>query len=153
MKKLLSASLLLLAVLGNIMVSSSAKAVPTSTLSVTVSGLKNQRGQVCLSLFASGKGFPGSKGAVQTQCIKATATTLVVEFPNFKFGNYAVAVFHDTNGSGILHRNFLGIPTEEFGFSQNPTILTGAPKFEDAAVFVAGPQTKIEIQLQTFLGG
>jgi uncharacterized protein (DUF2141 family) len=153
MKKLLSASLLLSAILGNTMVLSSALAVSSSTLSVTISGLKNQKGQVCLSLFASGRGFPGSKGAVQAQCVKATATPIVVEFPNLKSGNYAVAVFHDTRGNGIPTRNFLGIPTEEFGFSQNPTILTGAPKFEDAAVFVAGPETKIEIQLQTFFGG
>ncbi len=142
MKRLLLASFLLLAVAGNTMVSP-AKAASDSNLTVTVSGLKNQRGRVCLSLFASGRGFPGSKGAVQAQCVNATTTPLVVEFPNLKSGNYAVAVFHDTSGKGILRRNFLGIPTEEFGFSQNPTILTGAPKFEDAAVFVAGPKTDI----------
>lgn len=149
----LSVSFLLLAIFGNTMVLSSAKAVSSSTLSVTISGLKNQRGQVCLSLFASQRGFPGnSKQAVQARCVKAEDTPVAVQFSNLKTGNYAVAVFHDANNDGKLNRNFLGIPTEGFGFSQNPRVLTSAPQFEDAAVLVAGSETNIDIKLQYFFG-
>lgn len=154
MMQRLRASLLLLAIFGNLMVSSSAKAVSHSNLTVTISGLKNQRGQICLSLFSSPQGFPGgSDRAVQTNCVKVADTPLAVRFQNLKVGNYAVAVIHDTNSDGTLNRNGLGIPTEGFGFSQNPKILTGPPQFGDSAVLVAGPQTDIQIQLLYFLGG
>ncbi len=144
-----AASLLLMSVIGNLIVSSSARAVANSNLTVSINGLKNQRGQVCLSLFSSGKGFPTSSGrAVQSRCLKVADSALTDRFQNLKAGNYAVAVFHDANGDGTLNRNVLGIPTEKFGFSQNPRIFTGPPKFGDSAVLVAGPETKIQIQLQ-----
>jgi uncharacterized protein (DUF2141 family) len=76
---------------------------------------------------------------------------MVLTFKNLKPGSYGVAVLHNAKGDGKLHRNFLGIPTDGFGFSRNPTILTGPPKFEDSAIFVAGSSTNIEIELM-YLG-
>ncbi len=67
-----------------------------------------------------------------------------------KAGNYAVAVFHDQNNDRILNNNVFGIPKEGFGFSRNPEIRTGAPKFSEAAFLVAGPNTNIQIQLKYF---
>jgi len=163
-----SAHVLLLSVVGNLLMPShantisnslsrepvnflQAEALSNSNLLITIQGLKSQRGQVCLSLFANGRGFPNREAdAVQARCVKATITPLVVAFENLQPGSYAVAVFHDVNGSGKLHRSVLGIPTEEFGFSQNPRIVAGPPKFGDSAVFVAGSETDIQIQLQSF---
>lgn len=153
MKQRLTISLLFLAVTSNLMVLSSAKAVSNSSLTVMVNGLKNQRGQVCLTLFATGRGFPSNRDrAVRASCIKAANAPLAVTFPNLKAGSYAVAVFHDANNDGNLNSNGLGIPTERFGFSQNPVIRTGPPKFGDAAVIVAGTETNIQIQLQSLFG-
>lgn len=68
-------------------------------------------------------------------------------------GSYAIAVIHDANNDGTLNRNLLGIPTEGFKFSRNPTILMGSPRFVDSAFLVAGSITNIQIQLQYLLGG
>jgi uncharacterized protein (DUF2141 family) len=46
-------------------------------------------------------------------------------------GNYALAVIHDANANGRLD-TFAGIPREGFGFSRNPPIRFGPPKFEEA---------------------
>lgn len=147
MKKLIT-SAFAIAVSLNLMVPSVIGALNKSALNIKLDGLKNQRGQVCLSLFASSKGFPDSKnGAVEAKCVKITNTAMLITFNNLKVGNYAVALFHDVNGDGKLNRNALGIPTEEFGFSQNPAIITGLPKFSDSAVLVAG-STNIQIQLK-----
>jgi uncharacterized protein (DUF2141 family) len=122
-------------------------------LSVELAGLKNQKGQVCFSVFSSNKGFPDNgKRALQAQCVKLATTPQKITFPNLKAGNYAIAVIHDVNSDGTLNRNALGIPTEGFGFSNNPVIRTGPPKFADSAVLVAGSSTNIQIQLQYFLG-
>jgi uncharacterized protein (DUF2141 family) len=126
----------------------------SSNLIVTVNGLRKQSGQVCLSLFSSDRGFPSNSGsALQAQCVRVGSTPLAITFQNLKAGSYAVAVIHDVNDDNTLNRNFLGIPTEGFGFSRNPKILTGPPKFTDSVVLVNGSSTNIQIQLQYFLGG
>jgi uncharacterized protein (DUF2141 family) len=134
------------------MVSTIAQANPPSNLTVTIGGLQNRQGKVCVSLFASSQGFPdrGDK-AIRAQCVAVGEKQTAVTFRNLALGNYAVAVFHDRNANGKLDRNFLGIPTEGFGFSRNPTIRTGAPKFSEVAVFIAGSSNTAQVQLQYLL--
>ena len=129
----------------------SAKASSNSNLSVEIDGFRNQKGQVCISLFGSSKGFPNNRDRViQRQCSKITESSVKVSFGNLKAGNYAVAVVHDQNNDLKLNRNDLGMPTEGFGFSRNPEVSTSAPKFNDAAFLIAGPNTNIQIKLKYF---
>ena len=51
-------------------------------------------------------------------------------------GQYAVNAFHDENGNGELDTNLFGIPTEGYGFANDPRTTFGPPDFEDAAVNV-----------------
>jgi uncharacterized protein (DUF2141 family) len=119
---------------------------------VEIEGLQDQRGQICLSLFSSGQGFPNSSDrALEAICIPATAEPLVATFDNLAAGTYAVAVIHDANRDGRLNCNFLGIPQEGLGFSRNPKILFGPPRFRDSAIAVNAPNTKICIQVQYLL--
>ncbi|MDY7021081.1 MAG: DUF2141 domain-containing protein [Cyanobacteriota bacterium] len=125
------------------------EATTESSLNVEIKGLKDQQGQVCLSLFSSRQGFPDSKeNALQTQCIQLGTDEPKISFENLTPGNYAVAVFHDKNSDQNLNLNSLGIPTEGFGFSRNPTVLAGPPQFDDTAVAVATARNDIQIQLQ-----
>ncbi|MEH1797270.1 MAG: DUF2141 domain-containing protein [Nostoc sp.] len=151
MVKGLRVSMLLLAVIGNLAWSFSAKANFNGKLTVEIDGLKNKQGQVCASIFASSEGFPSDRNrGLQKQCIKINNTPLPITFENLKAGSYAVAVFHDQNNDRILNTNVFGIPKEGFGFSRNPEIRTGAPKFSEAAFLVAGPETNIQIRLKYF---
>ncbi|WP_193199499.1 DUF2141 domain-containing protein [Nostoc sp. MG11] len=151
MLKKLRFSILLLAVMGNVASSLSAKASFNGKLAVEIDGLKNKQGQVCVSIFASSQGFPNNRDRVlQKQCTKITDTPLLVNFENLKAGNYAVAVIHDQNNDRTLNRNGLGMPIEGFGFFRNPEVRTSAPKFGEAAFLVAGPNTNIQIQLKYF---
>ena len=43
-------------------------------------------------------------------------------------GRYTVALYHDENGNKEFDRNFLGIPSEGYGFSNNPGFSFGKPK-------------------------
>ena len=141
--------------LGNLLSLQSAQGiVSTGNLTVNIGGLKNQKGQICFSLFDSSKGFPGDKNrALEAKCVKLKNASVPFKLGSVKAGSYAVAIFHDVNGDGTLNRNSFGIPKEGFGFSGNPRIITGPPKFSDSAVIVAGTNTNIDIQLQYFLGG
>lgn len=144
----------LLAAMSSLMIPAIAQANPASNLTVTINGLQNQQGQVCVSLFANSQGFPDrGDRAIRAQCVPVAKGQTAVTFRNLALGNYAVAVFHDRNRNGVLDRNFLGIPKEGFGFSRNPTIRTGAPRFSEVAVFIAGTNNTAQVQLQYLLGG
>ncbi len=120
-----------------------------NNLKVKIIGIKKKQGQLCLSLFNCKQGFPnnGDK-AIQTSCIEVTDTQATINFANLESGSYAVAVFHDENNDGVLNFNWLGIPIEGFGFSNNPRLLKGIPKFENSAVMVKDSDTEIEIKLK-----
>lgn len=140
------------AALGSVSIAPQANAVSKGNLTIAIEGLRNQRGQVCLNLFDNSQGFPvKSDRAVKAECVRLNGTPPVVTFRNLKAGSYAIAVIHDANNDGTLNRNALGIPTEGFGFSRNPRIVTGPPKFSESAVIVVGARTNIQIRLQYFL--
>lgn len=52
-------------------------------------------------------------------------------------GRYVVAAFQDLNGNGELDRNFLGVPTEPYGFSKVPPSKWRAPSFGEIATRLA----------------
>jgi uncharacterized protein (DUF2141 family) len=143
----------LLPILGSFLFLTSARADFNGNLTINVAGVKNQSGKICASLFSGSQGFPSdSQKAVKSECIKITENPQKLTFKNLKPGNYAVALIHDANEDGMINTNSFGIPIEGFGFSNNPTILTGPPKFNQAAVFVAGSNTDLQIKMQYFLG-
>lgn len=123
----------------------------SSSLTVAIDGLRNQNGQVCLSLFSQAEGFPGrSDRAITVECIQTNEASRGVTFRNLNLGSYAVALYHDANADGRLNTGFFGIPTEGFGFSRNPQISTGAPRFQDTALRLTSPSTSIQIQMNYF---
>jgi uncharacterized protein (DUF2141 family) len=148
MLKKIAVSMMLLATVGNFTFSSTTQASFQGKLTVNIDGLKNQKGQVCINLFASSQGFPSDRQRVfKQQCTKISEIPLQVSFENLPAGSYAVAVIHDENSDRTLNRNSLSMPTEGFGFSRNPEVRTKAPKFSETAFLVAGPNTNIQIQM------
>jgi len=64
-------------------------------------------------------------------------------------GEYALSVFQDVNDNGKLERNFIGIPKEPAGLSNNVRPRFGPPKYQAAAFTVAvGTVTEQKIELQ-----
>ena len=62
-----------------------------------------------------------------------TGDSLEVVIPDVQPGEYAIAVFQDTNGNGQLDLGTNGIPTEPWALS-NGAGTSGAPSFDDAAI-------------------
>lgn len=54
-------------------------------------------------------------------------------------GIFAIGLYHDENGNRKFDKNFLGLPAEPYGISNDPTLLLARPKHEDAA-FTVGPE-------------
>ena len=68
----------------------------------------------------------------------------VIDLPE---GIYAIALFVDANKNLKIDKNFLGIPKEQFGFSNNVMGRLSAPSFEQAKFKVEG-NTLQNIQLK-----
>ena len=65
-------------------------------------------------------------------------------------GRYAVSVFHDQNSNAKLD-TFLGVPREGFGFSRNPVIRFGAPKFDSVGIDLIPGFTRTDVRMQYLL--
>ena len=106
-------------------------AVATGELSVDVSNLRSHKGMVRVCLTADPDNFPACIDDAQavTRSIPASATS--IRFDGLARGDYAVAVIHDENNNKKLD-TFAGIPREGFGFSRNPAIGFGPPRFAAA---------------------
>ena len=63
-------------------------------------------------------------------------------------GIYAVAVYHDEDSSRKLNRNALGMPTEGFGFSNNPSTFFGLPAFAKVRLNVVGSGSQTTINMR-----
>jgi uncharacterized protein (DUF2141 family) len=72
-----------------------------------------------------------------------------VVIPDLPPGTYSVIVFHDENGNGRLDKNFWGVPTEPYGFSNNAVGTLGAPRFAEVAVALDGADRTVEVALVT----
>jgi uncharacterized protein (DUF2141 family) len=114
---------------------------------VSISGLKNQKGQVLIYLFANESGFPTEfKSALRSGKASITGTDSQFVFPEIPPGKYAIAIVHDENGDTKLGTNFIGIPSEGIGVSNNPKGTFGPPKFSDAVFIHQNGSTKISIK-------
>ena len=112
-------------------------------LTVTVDNLRSSSGQVILCVFSAVSSdkaaFPDcAKGRPVREGKSAIGSgKVVMTYKGLKDGIYAVAVIHDENGNGELDTNFLNIPTEGVGVSNNPRLF-GKPDFEGAKFEVKG---------------
>jgi uncharacterized protein (DUF2141 family) len=117
------------------------------TLVVTVRDIRNSDGDIRIALYNSADNFlvDGQTAAMRT--LSAQAGELEVVFADLAPGIYAAAAFHDENGSGEFDTNFLGLPREGYGFSNDAQAILGPPDFEDAAVQLVSTVSETELSL------
>ena len=118
------------------------------SLTVLVTNIRNNKGQIGFCLFNAGAGFPDHpEKAMQRTFVPVTGNTAQYTFGDIPPGTYAVSVFHDENGDKKINRNFIGIPREGIGVSNNAKGRLGPPKFEDAKFNFSPDGQKITIRL------
>jgi uncharacterized protein (DUF2141 family) len=101
-------------------------------LHVRIENLRNDRGLIQACLTREPARFPNCEADPRAfRASIAAKSAAQLRFPNVPSGNYALAVIHDANANGRLD-TFAGIPREGFGFSRNPPIRFGPPRFEEA---------------------
>jgi uncharacterized protein (DUF2141 family) len=123
---------------------------PTGCIRVSVSNLRNVNGLVGVALFRTNKGFPDkTEGAIEGKSFSAKAGEEIV-FDNLPYGTYAISVLHDENGNRKMDKNFIGIPKEGFGTSNNPKIRRGPPSFDESRVTLDRKNLDLKIDMNYF---
>jgi uncharacterized protein (DUF2141 family) len=114
-------------------------AMAQQTLTVQITNIKNDEGQIAVALYNSEKDF--MKTRYQGKTTKSVKGEVEVVFENIPSGSYSLSVMHDANVNEKLDSNFFGIPKEGFGFSNNAMGTFGPPSFEKAKVEISTPKT------------
>lgn len=104
-----------------------------SEIVVNVSGLRTDKGKCLLYLYNNKKGFPTDADKAinsATGSILNGKSTLILK--DVAYGEYSITVVHDENNNGVLDTNFLGMPKEGVGVSNNAKGFFGPPSYEDS---------------------
>ncbi|MFT5762381.1 MAG: hypothetical protein ACI8WA_001509 [Polaribacter sp.] len=102
----------------------------THTITVTISGMKSDKGDVFVALYNSEKDF--LKKNFKGNIAKVIDKKATVFFKNIEKGMYAISVFHDENDNKKMDTRIFGIPKEPIGTSNDAKGFMGPPKYKDA---------------------
>lgn len=103
---------------------------------IDVTKLRSSKGVLRICLTSDPANFPACTDDADALKRSIPASQHSIRFEALPVGTYAAAIIHDENANRKLD-TMLGIPKEGFGFSRNPRIGFGAPRFA-AARFVLG---------------
>lgn len=111
----------------------------SSEVEVEFEELENQKGSIKYLIFNDEKGYPDQVNRSYLRGeFPASQSELMLDLPD---GDYSMTVIHDEDGNGKLNKNFVGLPKEGFGFSNNPRIYFGPPSYEKTRFTVQGPRS------------
>jgi uncharacterized protein (DUF2141 family) len=116
------------------------------TLEVRVLGIHELSGELRLSLYNSSENW--LEKSVKSVKVPVKSNVVTWNITGLPPGQYAIAGFHDVNLNGECDRNFIGIPTEGFGFSNNIRPVFSAPEWEKTKFDFTFSHKALEITLQ-----
>jgi len=99
---------------------------------VQVFGAPTDNGSINCGLFGSEEGFPTDGDKAIQQSHTPNNGTAICKFTDLAAGTYAVSTAHDANGNGKTDTNFVGIPKEAWGVSNNIRPRLRAPNFKES---------------------
>ena len=128
--------------IGLFLIPASSLYAQSGSITVEVSGINAIEGQVSIGLYTDETSFPVRGKVFMGANVKVTGNALTYTFGDVPLGTYAIAISHDSNSNGKLDKNFIGIPTEGYAFSNNRFGIFGKPpEFKDASFELTGDKT------------
>lgn len=119
----------------------------TGELEVRVTGEPGAAGVIGCALYAGEGGFPMDSSRAAMIWLPWKAEGVRCRFAGLLDGTYAVSVMNDENGNRKVDTNFVGMPLEAWGASNNVRPALRAPRFSEAAFRVEGPVTYIDVRI------
>jgi uncharacterized protein (DUF2141 family) len=125
-------------------------ASPVASLRIDVEKLRSSKGVIQLCLTADPQNFPNCVDDARALSRRVPAGQHSIRLEGLAPGDYAAAVIHDENGNNKLD-TMMGIPREGFGFSRNPAIGFGPPRFTAARFALEGSGGTQDIRIRYLL--
>ncbi len=128
----------------------STDALPSAQFELRLDGLRSSRGMVRACLTRNPTFFPGcdhDPASVKASVAAGRGARLEFELPP---GDYAVMVLHDENSNSKVD-TVMGIPREGVGFSRNPSLMFGPPRFDAVRLHIPAGSSEAEVKLKYFL--
>ncbi|MDQ2792438.1 MAG: DUF2141 domain-containing protein [Bacteroidota bacterium] len=144
MKLLPIASLLL----GAGLLGAARPATETQSVKVVVSSLVSTTSTVKLYFYNTREGFLKSGKWAYMRAVKPDGKPEIELSIDLPRGEWAVSLTQDLNNNNKIDKNFLGIPTEPYAFSNNIRPTVAAPGFDECKFMVSGPGRVVSIVLK-----
>ena len=123
----------------------------SASIDLAITGLRSEKGNVLVCLSANPEYFPDCTEDKKARKLKVSATHAAsIQIAGVKPGIYAVALIHDENANGKMDLR-LFLPREGFGFSRNPRIGMGPPKFKSAQFTVGADDERYDVRMKYIL--
>lgn len=119
-------------------------------LQITINGIKKIEGTIYLGLFNNEADYKKTDQVCRNLIVPVTKNTEQCAFEDLPAGIYAIAFFQDENANEQIDFNFLGIPKEHFGFSNDPKIRFSMPDYEEVN-FEVSKDTAISITVKSLI--
>lgn len=122
----------------------------SGTLEVRVEGVESSKGLVYISVYLDENGYPDDyELAYARETLAAVADEpLELRLDDVPAGWLVVSVLHDADENNKLSFSFLGMPKEDYGFSNDAKGAFGPPSFDKAAIWLeAGSAGQVTIKL------
>lgn len=119
-------------------------------LRVVVNGVRGGDGRIMIDVYASEakyKANAGKGGGDFRVDVPARPGSVTAVIANVTSGRFGATAIHDENSNGALDTNFLGIPREGVGASNNAKGSFGPPIYSDMQFAVGDGATTITIDL------
>ena len=114
---------------------------------LSVIGLESNEGKVMIALFNSEESYSETGEKFKSNALEIEEKKCEWVIENLPFGEYAIKLYHDENGNNKMDKNMLGIPSEDYGFSNNASGSFGPADYEDAKFIFSGSGLQHEINL------
>ena len=101
-------------------------------LEIIITGFSNNDGDCWFALDNSEEVYESEDTVWIGKILPIENNQVIVVIDSLEYGEYAVKVFHDENKNGELDTDFLGIPDEDYGFSNNVSSWFGPPSWKRA---------------------
>ena len=119
----------------------------TVPLTVIIKKLASSNAPVIVGVYGVQNKFPDPKGQLKEYKFKPLGKNLTAKIKDLPYGTYALAIYQDVNSSGKINKNFIGIPTEPYGFSNNYKPKIKAPGFDDCKFVYSAKNNTVTITM------
>ena len=121
----------------------------TAELSVTIHGMEEYKGVVRIGLYEGADNFLVESSLRFFADVSVTNSEVTHVFADLPAGEYAVSVYHDANDNHKLDKNFMGIPSEGYGFGNDARGMFGPPDYEDVMIrLIEGESRKMRVRVK-----